>query len=296
MDHFDYISYYSFLAQTIAIAVVLIILLLVPLLGVSIFDVLINIVYRAWVPRAAARAGDVVLGTRPVLPLGGWIGKPILWTGKDRAGRLALFLGRDADRMLRAVARRQYGPTVLVADPTVERNLGRWWDLWTRRADVPARPIDDTTADLLRTLLARQEPARIYIADVAAFTRRYPDLLPMILEPPDHIALSIAATSLRALDSALRDRLMTMARYYAIFRQDAEDLQLLLPYAPELPKPMERGLSRLRQTGRSHPVARRDLLGARRLRRKRCLLVAHGQFEGEVICWTGRSTALRVLI
>ena len=70
MGHIDYISYYTFLLH-VAIAVLIAYLILIPLLGVSIYEAIANIIYRAYVPRVTTRAGDLVLGTRPIMPLGG---------------------------------------------------------------------------------------------------------------------------------------------------------------------------------------------------------------------------------
>ena len=159
MGHIDYISYYTFLLQTVAIAVLIAYLILMPLLGVSIYEAIANIIYRAYVPRAATRAGDLVLGTRPVMPLGGWAGRPIIWTAKERAGHLVLFLGEDGRSQ---PARRCASPVRSDrADrpiPAVEGSWGRIWDLWTRRLDVPARPPIEATIALLRTLAAGDTP------------------------------------------------------------------------------------------------------------------------------------------
>jgi|GEM_PF-3286649 len=294
--HIDYISYYTFLLQTVAIAVLIAYLILMPLLGVSIYEAIANIIYRAYVPRAATRAGDLVLGTRPVMPLGGWAGRPIIWTAKERAGRLVLFLGADADRSLRAVARRQYGAIVLIADPAVEGSWGRAWDLWTRRLDVPARPPVEGTIALLRALAAADTPSRVYVADLPGLLARFPELLPLILTPPPHLTISASVEQLATLPQTLSYQLLDAARYFAIFRLAPADLQLLLPHAPDLPQPRLKLKARLRAVGRPRPVSRLDLPAALTLKKKRCLVVANGYLEGEVILWSGRIQGIPLLL
>ena len=285
--------YYTFFLQTVLLGAAIVLILMMPLLGIGIYDVLINLAYRRWVPKAAARAGDTVLGTRPVLPLGSLVGRPILWTGSDRRGRLLLFSGRDADRMLRALARRQHGGTILLGDPARERSYGALADRFAGKKRMPPSPLTEATPHYLRSLVNGEEPCQVFIADVGELIRRFPDLAPLILQPPSHIAMTVSAESLAALPAAFADELIEAAHYYVIFRQTPEDLEVLRAHAPEVAPKASGGFGAF---ARPRPVKRADLQGATRLRRRRCLVIVGSMLEGEVICWTQRATAVPLLL
>ena len=90
--------------------------------------------------------------------------------------------------------------------------------------------------------------------------------------------------------------MLDAARYFAIFRLAPEDLQLLLPHAPDLPQPRLRLKARPRATGRPLLVSRLGLPAALTLKKKRCLVVANGYLEGEVILWSGRIQGTTLLL